>query len=88
MDDKIKRDKAVALKYKKGEKASPQVVARGGGVVAEKIQQVAQENQIPLYNDKQLVEQLIRLEVSERIPPELYKAVAEVLVFVYSMDRE
>ncbi|WP_353894482.1 EscU/YscU/HrcU family type III secretion system export apparatus switch protein [Proteinivorax hydrogeniformans] len=86
-DEEFKQTKAVALKYQKEKKAPPEVVAKGRGAVAEKIQNLAKENDVPLYNDKNLVEQLIRLEVAENIPPELYKAVAEVLVFVYSLDR-
>lgn len=79
--------KAVALSYKPGRNNAPKVVASGRGIVAEKIMEIARENDIPFYSDPQLVETLIKLDLSQEIPPELYRVIAEVLVFVYQMDR-
>lgn len=61
------------------------MVAKGTGLIAEKILDIAKENKIPLKEDKQLVEILSTLDLYQEIPPELYKAVAEILVFVYRM---
>jgi flagellar biosynthesis protein len=87
MDTVDKRTKATALRYKKGEDSAPKVVARGSGLIAEKILEIAREHNIPLKEDPQLVEVLSTLDLYEDIPPELYKAVAEVLAFVYKMTK-
>lgn len=80
--------KAVALKYRHREDNAPQIAAKGMGVVAEKILEIAKEYDIPMKEDPQLVEILSTLELYEEIPAELYRAVAEILVFVYKMTRE
>ena len=86
MDDKPKR--AVALRYKKEKDSAPKVVAKGRGEIAEKILRIAKEHNIPLKEDPQLVEVLSTLDLYEEIPPQLYKAVAEILAFVYRMTRK
>lgn len=83
----LDRKKVVALKYNPGEKKAPEVIASGVGEVADRILEVAKENNIPLYNDEKLVNQLISLEFGTQIPAELYKVVAEILVFVYGLDK-
>ena len=83
-----KRKKAVALKYERGKDRAPKVVAKGKGLIAEKILEIAKENKIPLYEDKGLAEVLEALEINTEIPPELYRAVAEVLAFVYSLNKK
>ena len=77
---------AVALSYEPSEQA-PKVIATGQGYVADKIIEVAKEENIPLHQDKKLAKSLSILDVGEYIPQELYSVVAEVLVFVDSMDR-
>lgn len=78
--------KAVALKYYEENKDSaPKVVAKGRGWIAEKIIEIARHHGIPLKEDDALVEVLSKLELYEEIPVELYKAVAEILVFVYQI---
>lgn len=84
---KDKRKKAVALRYRNGKDRAPVVVAKGKGVLAEKIMAIAREHNIPIYEDRELVELLSVLEIYEEIPPRLYKAVAEVLAFVYRVVR-
>ncbi len=81
-----KRKTAVALGYEKGEKA-PKVLASGQGYIADKIISQAEEADVPVHKDEKLAESLEKIEIGEFIPPELYKVVAEVLVFVDSMDR-
>jgi flagellar biosynthesis protein len=63
------------------------VKAKGMGNVAEKIIQLAQEHNIPIKEDPDLVELLVQLDLDQEIPPELYKIVAEILAFVYNLDR-
>ncbi|GBD39464.1 Flagellar biosynthetic protein FlhB [bacterium HR37] len=85
MSGKIK--KAVALRYDKEADSAPRVVAKGRGNVAEKILQIAREYNIPLKEDPILVDALSTLDLYQEIPPELYKAVAEVLAFVYRLTQ-
>ena len=81
-----KKKTAVALSYEKGDSA-PRIVASGTGAVAEKIIETAKEADVPLYEDSPLAETLSKLEIGEAIPPELYDAVAEILVYVSDMDK-
>jgi flagellar biosynthesis protein len=84
---KKKSSKAVALRYDKQEDHAPRVVAKGKGYLANKIIAVAREHDIPLYEDKNLVQVLEALDLETEIPPELYRAVAEVLAFIYRLNK-
>jgi flagellar biosynthesis protein len=84
-EDKIK--KAVALKYERGKDAAPKVAAKGRGAVADKILALARENRIPIEQDSTLMEALYRLDINEEIPEELYQVVAELLAFIYRMNK-
>jgi flagellar biosynthesis protein len=79
-------DKALALRYKRGVDSAPKVTAKGRGAVADKILAVARENNIPIKQDKALLDALYRLEINEEIPEELYRVIAEVLAFIYRMN--
>ena len=79
--------KAVALKYEAERDLAPKVIAKGRGHVAEHILETAQKNSVPVYQDKTLVNMLMALEIDREIPPELYKAIAEVMAYVYKMDK-
>ncbi|PYI50349.1 EscU/YscU/HrcU family type III secretion system export apparatus switch protein [Paenibacillus flagellatus] len=78
--------KAVALRYMPESYASPVVVAKGKGHVAETIMQKAKEAGVPMQEDPSLVEVLSKLDLNQEIPPELYQLVAEILSFVYRTD--
>ncbi len=80
--------KAVALKYKSGDDNAPRVTAKGAGLLAEKIIDIARKQGIPVKDDPDLVEVLSRLDLDEEIPPELYVVVAELLAFVYNLNRK
>jgi flagellar biosynthesis protein len=80
--------KAAALKYQYGQDPAPRVVAKGSGWLAEKIIQTAKDHNIPLQEDPHLLEILSTLDLYEEIPPVLYRAVAEVLVFIYHMNNQ
>ncbi len=75
--------KAVALKYDEKKDSAPKVVAKGRGWIADIIIEIARHYGVPLKEDHALVEVLSKLDLYEEIPPELYKAVAEILLFVY-----
>ncbi|MFF2888057.1 EscU/YscU/HrcU family type III secretion system export apparatus switch protein [Paenibacillus sp. NPDC057967] len=79
--------KAVALKYEPGDRAAPVLVAKGHGLIADRILEKAKENGVPVQEDSSLVEVLSKLDVDQEIPPELYALVAEILTFVYQSDR-
>lgn len=78
---------ATALRYDVGKERAPEVIATGSGEVAEEILRVAEAHEVPVYRDPSLAKALGQLELGSLVPPELYKAVAEVLVFVYSLDQ-
>ncbi len=79
---------AAALQYKPRKDSAPRLVAKGKGWMAEKIIQTAREHNIPLKEDPHLVEILSTLDLYEEIPPDLYKAVAEILIFIYKMNNK
>jgi flagellar biosynthesis protein len=86
-DDKNKKVKtAVALEYDPSDDA-PRVIASGTGILAEKIIEKAKESNVPIHEDDKLAQTLSKLEIGEMIPPELYEVVAEILIFVDSMDK-
>ena len=77
---------AIALKFDAQEMIAPRVVAKGAGYVAQRIREIAEENQIPIVEEKSLARGLYKLvEIGDYIPAELYRAVAEVLAYVYRL---
>lgn len=78
---------AVAIKYDKEKDQAPRVVAKGLRFKAEKILALAKEYGVPVMKNVPLANALIRVEVGEEIPEELYDAVAEVLNFVYALQQ-
>ncbi len=86
-DDNKKFKKAAALSYEQDSDRAPKVIAKGKGHVAERIIQLADEHGIPLHKDRSLVELLVKLDLGDTIPYELYQAVAEILAFIYKIER-
>ncbi len=80
--------KAVALKYEPERDNAPRVVAKGQGLLAEKILALARENGVPIKEDASLVEALSRLEVEAEVPQELYEAVATVLAWAWHLNQK
>jgi flagellar biosynthesis protein len=80
--------RAAALKYDRGAEGAPKVVAAGAGLIAERIVEIAREQGVPVREDPALAEALARLELEQEIPPELFVAVAEVLVWAYGLDKK
>ncbi len=85
--DKKETTIAAALKYDGKRDSAPRVTAKGSGVIAEKIIELAKKHKVPVKEDPALAQILSRLDIDEQIPPELYKAVAEILAFVYSLNE-
>ena len=84
MSNSKKSSLAVALHYDRT--GAPRVVAKGKGTLGEKIIEVAKANNIPIEENEVLAGALSNVELGEEIPAELYKAVAEVLVFVLRLS--
>ncbi len=82
-----RQKKAVALKYQPKKDNAPKVIAKGKGKVAEKIIEIARQHNIFIQDDPDLIEVLSHLDLNEEIPPDLYVVVAELLSFVYSLNR-
>ncbi len=81
-------NKAAALKYIDGQDNAPKIVAKGSGKIAEKIIEIAKLRGIPIREDRELVEILSSLDLYQEIPQDLYKAVAEILAFVYMLSQK
>lgn len=86
MKEKEKLRTAIALEYDPKDIA-PKILATGKGQVADKIIEKAKEENIPVHQDSKLAGTLSKLEIGDMIPPELYEAVAEILVFVDAMEK-
>ncbi|SES86182.1 flagellar biosynthesis protein [Natronincola peptidivorans] len=78
----------MALKYDLEKDAAPIITAAGEGYVAEEILARAEENQVSIHQDERLVKELIQFKVGTEIPQELYDVVAQILVFVETVDKE
>lgn len=79
--NRLMNKKAVALQYDDRRDVAPIIVASGSGYLAEKIIEVAGENNIPVYEDNSLASVLSRLDLGSSIPVELYEAVVDIYVF-------
>ncbi len=80
---------AVALKYNAAQMNAPKVVAKGINLIAQKIKKIAKENDVPIVEKPELAQQLYKKAPLEKeIPEELYKAVAEILAYVYRLKNQ
>ncbi len=77
---------AVALAYRSGD-AAPKVVAKGRGLIAEEIIARAKEHGVFVHESKELVALLMQVELDGNIPPALYRAVAELLAWIYHIEN-
>jgi len=78
----------VALRYEEKKDDAPKVVASGKGRMAERMLELARDHEVPVHKDPTLVDMLSYVDVGSEIPPELYSMVAEVLVFIYNVDKK
>ena len=84
----VNKKKAVALGYNRSQDNAPKVLASGAGEIADKIISLAKEHDIPIKEDPDLIEILSKVEVDQEIPPNLYKAVAEIFSFLYKITNK
>jgi flagellar biosynthesis protein len=88
MNQKRTKNSAISLKYDQNSNRAPKVTAKGQGWMADKIIAMAQEQNIPIKKDKDLIELLDKIDVGNEIPEYLYKIVAELLAWVYKLNIE
>ena len=82
------RKKAVALHYDAQNDSAPRLTAKGEGLIAEKILEIAKGAGVPIRQDSDLVEVLSHLELNAAIPSETYVVVAEILAWVYRLNNK
>jgi len=80
------RQRAVAINYSP-EEIAPKILAKGAGLIAEKILENATDSDVPVYKDAALIDELTKLDLGEHIPPDLYEVVAQILIFISDMDK-
>ncbi|USG65314.1 EscU/YscU/HrcU family type III secretion system export apparatus switch protein [Brevibacillus ruminantium] len=78
---------AAVIRYDQERDYIPTVTAQGRGHLAEKIMEMARQNDIPLQEDSLLVRNLIDMDLGENIPPQLYSVVAEILLLIEEMEK-
>ncbi len=88
MKQKREKTSAVSLQYNRDSDRAPKVTAKGQGWLADKIISMAEEQNIPIKKDRDLVELLEKIDVGQEIPETLYKIVAELLAWVYQLNQE
>jgi flagellar biosynthesis protein len=82
------RSLAVALHYQRGTREAPRVIAKGRGLVADRIVQLAEENGVVIESNTALAEALAGIELDDTIPLELYEAVAIVIGYVLQVSAK
>ncbi len=79
---------AIAIKYETKKHRAPLIVAKGGGLVAERIKKIARKHDVPIVENKVLARLLFRTcDIGEEVPTKLYQAVAEVIAYVYKLKN-
>lgn len=79
----------IALRYRPEEMQAPRVIAKGAGYVAQRIREIARSHSVPIMENKPLARMLYQqVDVGQAIPESLYRAVAEVLAYVFRLQRE
>jgi flagellar biosynthesis protein len=79
---------AAAIRYDAAKDDAPRLTAKGKGHVAERIIELARRHDIPIRSDRALIQILSKLDLDQQIPPEFYRAVAEILAFVYQANEK
>ncbi|OEF97821.1 EscU/YscU/HrcU family type III secretion system export apparatus switch protein [Desulfuribacillus alkaliarsenatis] len=78
---------AAALRFKEGEDDKPVVVAHGKGAVAQRILDLAKDNEVPMQENPSLVLDLIDMDLGSNVPPQLYHVIAEVLIMLEEIEN-
>ncbi len=79
---------AIAIQYDAQKMSAPKVLAKGKDLIAQKIKEIAAEHDIPIVEDRPLAQLLFKsVDIDEQIPPDLFKAVAQILAYIYQMKK-
>jgi flagellar biosynthesis protein len=78
---------AIALRYEPGVDEAPKVVAAGQDYLADQIIATARRHHVPIREDKAMTSMLAGLDCGKHVPPEMYRAVAEVIAWVFRMEQ-
>lgn len=79
--------RAVALRYQQEVDAAPKVIAKGQGLLADRILELANEAGVPITENASLTEVLVKLDLDTIVPPEMYQVLAEIFAWAYQQDR-
>ena len=85
---KFTNTKAVALKYKAYEDLAPKVIAKGKGEIAKKIIEKAKKYDVPLFQNEEMANMLLNVDVGEEIPAKIYESVVEVFIWLYKLEEK
>ena len=85
---KDKKKRAAAIKHNGKDEKDLKVVASGRWHLAEEIIRLAKENDIPIEEDPDLVEVLMKLDINECLPDDLYPVIAEILTYLYQINKK
>ncbi len=85
---KFTNTKAVALKYKAYEDLAPKVIAKGKGEIAKKIIEKAKKYDVPLFQNEEMANMLLNVDVGEEIPTKMYETVIEVFIWLYKLEEK
>jgi FlhB-like protein len=80
--------KSIGLKYDADRDQAPRIIVKGEGSIAEKINQLAEELNVPLYKDEILAEVLYKFKLNYEVPDYLYNVIAEIYVFTYNLLKD
>ncbi len=85
---KFTNTKAVALKYKAYEDLAPKVIAKGKGEIAQKIIEKAKKYDVPLFQNEEMANMLLNVDLGEEIPAKIYESVVEVFIWLYKLEEK
>ncbi len=79
---------AAVIKYDTNQDVAPTVIAQGSGQVAKKIMELAKQNNIQIQEDESLISTLLNIDLGESVPPQLYAAIAEILILLEEIEKK
>ncbi|RDU72594.1 flagellar biosynthesis protein FlhB [Helicobacter aurati] len=82
------RKKAAALAYEELKDYAPRIVASGQGRIAEAIIAKAEEFNVPLFCNAELVDSLVKMDINSNVPPELYQAVVDIFIWLQNTEND
>ncbi|MFC0297741.1 EscU/YscU/HrcU family type III secretion system export apparatus switch protein [Geobacillus jurassicus] len=78
---------AAVIRYHEASGQAPTLIAQGSGRVAQKIIELAKQHHVPIQEDPLLVQNLLQLDLGDRIPPQLYAVIAEILILIEEIEK-